>query len=127
MLKRVDIIKELIQPWDEPVLENLIDIQVILLEPIETDPTMVSIKFLNINFNFEFNDKNRFFKYSKIKFFKLQGFVLEFHFAPNDYFSHSVLTKEYQMKCAPDPNDPFHFEGCEIVKCTVSSCYSFAT
>lgn len=86
VLKRVDIIKELIQPWDEPVLANLIDIQVILLEPIETDPTM--------------------------------GFVLEFHFAPNDYFSHSVLTKEYQMKCAPDPNDPFNFEGCEIVKCT---------
>lgn len=45
------------------------------------------------------------------------GFVLEFHFSSNDYFSNSVLTKEYEMKCMPDPCDPFSFEGPEIVKC----------
>ncbi|XP_014224525.1 nucleosome assembly protein 1-like 1-B [Trichogramma pretiosum] len=45
------------------------------------------------------------------------GFVLEFHFSPNEYFSNSVLTKEYQMKCAPEENDPFSFEGPEIYKC----------
>lgn len=48
------------------------------------------------------------------------GFVLEFHFAPNEYFSNSVLTKEYTMKCIPDPSDPFSFEGPEIVKCKVN-------
>lgn len=45
------------------------------------------------------------------------GFVLEFHFAPNEYFSNSVLTKEYEMKCVPDVSDPFSFEGPEIYKC----------
>lgn len=45
------------------------------------------------------------------------GFVLEFHFEPNEYFSNSVLTKEYHMKCTPEKNDPFSFEGPEIYKC----------
>ncbi|XP_058800550.1 nucleosome assembly protein 1-like 1 isoform X2 [Phymastichus coffea] len=45
------------------------------------------------------------------------GFVLEFHFSPNEYFSNSVLTKEYHMKCAPEADDPFSFEGPEIYKC----------
>ncbi|CAL7945313.1 unnamed protein product [Xylocopa violacea] len=45
------------------------------------------------------------------------GFVLEFHFEPNEYFSNSVLTKEYIMKCTPEKNDPFSFEGPEIYKC----------
>ncbi|KAG7187918.1 hypothetical protein KM043_013882 [Ampulex compressa] len=45
------------------------------------------------------------------------GFVLEFHFLPNEYFTNSVLTKEYTMKCTPEKNDPFSFEGPEIYKC----------
>lgn len=45
------------------------------------------------------------------------GFVLEFHFEPNEYFTNSVLTKEYLMKCTPEKNDPFSFEGPEIYKC----------
>ncbi|XP_020300774.1 nucleosome assembly protein 1-like 1 isoform X1 [Pseudomyrmex gracilis] len=45
------------------------------------------------------------------------GFILEFYFTPNEYFSNSVLTKEYIMKCAPEKNDPFSFEGPEIYKC----------
>lgn len=45
------------------------------------------------------------------------GFVLEFHFSENDYFSNSVLTKEYELRCAPDTDDPFSFEGPEIHKC----------
>ncbi|KAG8040323.1 hypothetical protein G9C98_000894 [Cotesia typhae] len=51
-----------------------------------------------------------------------EGFILEFHFEPNEYFSNSVLTKEYLMKCAPEKNDPFSFEGPEIHKskgCTI--------
>ncbi|KAK0083322.1 hypothetical protein PV325_008959 [Microctonus aethiopoides] len=44
------------------------------------------------------------------------GFILEFHFEPNEYFSNSVLTKEYIMKCAPEKNDPFSFEGPEIYR-----------
>lgn len=49
----------------------------------------------------------------------LQGFKLDFHFSPNDFFNNGILTKHYEMKCEPDETDPFSFEGPEIVKCTV--------
>jgi nucleosome assembly protein 1-like 1 len=52
---------------------------------------------------------------------------LEFHFSPNEYFSNSVLTKEYEMKCAPEENDPFSFEGPEIYKCKVSIVAIFSS
>jgi nucleosome assembly protein 1-like 1 len=29
------------------------------------------------------------------------GFTLHFHFKENDYFTNTVLTKEYEMKCEP--------------------------
>jgi len=45
------------------------------------------------------------------------GFTVNFHFAPNEYFTNSVLTKHYTMKCEPDEADPFSFEGPEIIKC----------
>lgn len=51
------------------------------------------------------------------------GFTLEFHFSENDYFTNKVLTKYYEMKCEPDEDDPFSFEGPEIIKCTVSRLY----
>lgn len=44
------------------------------------------------------------------------SFFLEFHFTPNDYFQNTVLTKTYLMKCSPDIDDPFSFEGPEIYK-----------
>ncbi|RLU19501.1 hypothetical protein DMN91_008058 [Ooceraea biroi] len=55
----------------------------------------------------------------KVKFLESNpmGFILEFHFTANEYFSNTVLTKEYIMKCTPDKNDPFSFEGPEIYKC----------
>ncbi|XP_044735020.1 nucleosome assembly protein 1-like 1-B isoform X2 [Chrysoperla carnea] len=45
------------------------------------------------------------------------GFNLEFYFSPNEYFTNSVLTKEYLLKCVPEQDDPFSFEGPEIYKC----------
>lgn len=45
------------------------------------------------------------------------GFTLEFHFSPNEYFTNSVLTKRYELKCEIDPDDPFSFEGAEISSC----------
>ncbi|XP_015437159.1 PREDICTED: nucleosome assembly protein 1-like 1 isoform X2 [Dufourea novaeangliae] len=55
----------------------------------------------------------------KVIFFESNpmGFILEFHFEPNEYFTNTVLTKEYIMKCTPDVLDPFNFEGPEIYKC----------
>jgi len=81
IFKNVQMLSEMVQEHDEPILKHLFDIKVIFLE---SNP---------------------------------MGFVLEFHFAPNEYFSNSVLTKEYEMKCTPEENDPFSFEGPEIYRC----------
>merc|ERR1712135_47853 len=45
------------------------------------------------------------------------GFILEFFFSPNEYFENTVLVKKYEMKCIPEEEDPFSFEGPEIHKC----------
>lgn len=45
------------------------------------------------------------------------GFTLQFHFSPNDFFTNTVLTKEYSLNCAPDSEDPFEFDGPEIISC----------
>lgn len=50
----------------------------------------------------------------------MQGFALEFHFSPNEWFTNTVLTKEYEMKCVPEKSNPLSFEGPEIFKCKVS-------
>ena len=49
--------------------------------------------------------------------FFLKGFKLHFYFEPNEYFTNSELTKEYEMKCAPPEGDPFSFDGPEIYRC----------
>lgn len=41
---------------------------------------------------------------------ELKGFVLEFHFAPNEWFANTVLTKEYNMNNFPEVT----FVGCTI-------------
>jgi len=81
IFKNVDLLSEMLQEYDEPILTKLED---------------VKLKFVD----------------------EPMGFILEFHFAENDYFTNKVLTKSYEMKCSPDPEDPFRFEGPEIVKCT---------
>lgn len=81
VFKNVEMLAEMVQDNDEPILRHLEDITLKLLE---SDP---------------------------------MGFVLEFHFSANDYFSNTFLTKHYEMKCSPDEQDPFSFEGPEIFKC----------
>jgi nucleosome assembly protein 1-like 1 len=80
IFKNVDMLQEMVQEADEPVLQKLSDITVTFSE-------------------------------------KPMGFTLHFYFAPNDYFTNTVLTKEYEMKCEPSEEDPFSFEGPEIFKC----------
>merc|ERR1712045_717733 len=46
------------------------------------------------------------------------GFTLHFHFGANDFFTNEILTKTYELKCEPQEDDPFSFEGPEIIKCT---------
>lgn len=45
------------------------------------------------------------------------GFRLDFHFASNDYFNNSVLSKEFYMRFEPAADDPLSYEGPEIVRC----------
>jgi len=79
VFKNVDMLSEMVQEHDEPILNALQDIKV------------------------AFNEK---------------GFVLDFEFAPNDYFTNTVLSKSYEMRYEPDPEDPFAYEGPEIIKCS---------
>merc|ERR1719242_292760 len=79
IFKNVEMLQEMVQEADEPVLSKLTDITVTFSETP-------------------------------------MGFTLHFSFAPNDYFSNTVLTKEYEMKCEPSDDDPFGFEGPEIFK-----------
>jgi len=44
------------------------------------------------------------------------SFTLSFHFVPNDFFTNSVLTKEYQVKTEIDDEDPLAFDGPDLVK-----------
>ena len=44
-------------------------------------------------------------------------FTIEFYFADNEYFSDRVLTKQYNVKCEVDPDEPFGFTGPEIINC----------
>jgi hypothetical protein len=51
------------------------------------------------------------------------GYFLEFYFAPNDFFTNSVLRKDYYVRFDPPSTDPFSFEGPEIVEskgCTIN-------
>lgn len=80
IFQNVNLLAEMVQPSDEPILSFLKDIKVDCSE----NP---------------------------------MSFSLAFHFAPNQYFTNTVLTKEYFMKCEPEEDDPFNFEGPEIFKC----------
>jgi len=81
IFKNVEMLAEMVQEADEPVLDCLEDITVTLTEKAP------------------------------------MGFTLHFHFKENEYFTNTVLTKEYEMKCEPTEDDPFGFEGPEIFKC----------
>jgi len=80
LFKNTDIIAEMIQEHDEPILKHLVNVE----SKISPDP---------------------------------MSFTLLFNFSPNEYFTNSVLTKEYFMKCQPDDDDPFEFDGPEIISC----------
>lgn len=79
IFRNTDLLSDMVQPHDEPLLKLLTDI--------------------------------------KIKYDEDLSYTLEFHFQPNDYFTDSVLTKKYFLRCKIDGEDPFSFEGPEIYKC----------
>lgn len=81
VFKNVELLRDMVQEHDEPILQHLRDIKVKFLE---SNPI---------------------------------GFKLEFFFDKNEFFSNGVLTKEYHMRAEPDKEDPFSYEGPEIIKC----------
>uniref|UniRef100_A0A3B4DX53 Nucleosome assembly protein 1-like 4a n=1 Tax=Pygocentrus nattereri TaxID=42514 RepID=A0A3B4DX53_PYGNA len=82
IFRSVDMLSDMLQEHDEPILRHLQDIKVIFSGPDEP-----------------------------------MSFTLEFHFEPNIYFKNTVLTKMYKMKSEPEAEDPFSFEGPEIIDC----------
>lgn len=88
-MKNVELIGDMIQEHDEDVLKHLIDVKLIFTGKKD-----------------ESGDDNE------------MGFVLEFLFSPNDYFTNTAMTKTYKMKSEPDSDDPFSFEGPDIIACT---------
>lgn len=90
-MKNVELIEEMIQEHDEEVLKHLTDVKLIFTGKKEG----------------EMSDDDA-----------EMGFVLEFQFSPNDYFTNSALTKTYRMKSEPDKDDPFSFDGPDIFACS---------
>lgn len=86
VFKNVDLLAEMIQEHDQPILKHLIDLKV----------------------HFTKQDKAT---------GEEMGFQLEFVFSENEFFTNSSLTKTYVMRAEPDEEDPFSFEGPEIIKC----------
>eukprot|EP00063_Salmo_salar_P004490 XP_013979325.1 PREDICTED: nucleosome assembly protein 1-like 4 isoform X2 [Salmo salar] len=82
IFKSVDMLSDMLQEHDEPILKHLQDIQVKFSEPGQP-----------------------------------MSFTLEFHFEPNGFFNNAVLSKVYKMKSEPDDDEPFSFEGPEIIDC----------
>ncbi|KAM7344310.1 nucleosome assembly protein 1 [Cochliomyia hominivorax] len=79
IFRNTEILSEMVQEHDEPVLQKLTDITI------------------------KYDDEH--------------SYTLEFHFDENDYFTNSVLTKQYFLKSSVDEDNPFGFEGPEIYKC----------
>jgi len=79
IFRNTELLNDMIQPHDEPLLKQLADI--------------------------------------KIKYDEDLSYTLEFYFNANDYFTDSVLTKKYFLRCKIDGDSPFEFEGPEIYKC----------
>lgn len=89
-MRNVELIGDMIQDHDEDILKHLTDVKLIFTGKKGDSST---------------DDSE-------------MGFVLEFLFNQNDYFTNTALTKTYKMKSEPDPEDPFSFEGPDIIACT---------
>jgi len=91
-MKNVELIEEMIQEHDEEILKHLVDVKIIFTGKREGKMSS--------------DDESE------------MGFVLEFQFSSNDFFTNTALTKTYRMKAEPDKDDPFSFDGPDIYACS---------
>lgn len=125
--KRSDVVNGLHQPMDDEC--KLPGIEMKFDEPAEGQELTVGIQAFWVTVLKNVNELKGFLQESDedalkyltdIRAFSKPSpdlsFQLEFHFSPNEFFQNSVLTKTYLMKCNPEPEDPFAFEGPEIYK-----------
>lgn len=96
------------QEHDEPILKHLQDIKVKFSDPGQPMVSVLLILYMA---------KTSLTVRSSASCVH-QSFTLEFQFEPNDFFTNTVLTKTYKMRSEPDENDPFSFDGPEIMSCT---------
>jgi len=101
IFKNVDIIADNIQEHDEPILAHLTDVRINL----SNDPMVCCLIGFIV------------FILTNWFIFPIKGFKLEFVFSPNEFFTNEVLTKEYDLRCDPDLEDPWSYDGLAIVKC----------
>ena len=91
-MQNCESLSEIIQTHDTPVLKFLTDIRIISTLPAPAQRAALQDEHLDFRIDFEFCDENPFFE-------------------------NKILTKEYFLKCEPDLNLPFTFEGPEVVTC----------
>nr|XP_054761554.1 nucleosome assembly protein 1-like 1 [Lytechinus pictus] len=125
IFKNVDILGEMVQDHDEPILNHLNDIRVKFHEGKQMGFTLEFVFAANDYFtntvltkSYQMKsepDEGDPFSFEGPEIFRRRFTGLEFVFAANDCFTNTVLTKSYQMKSEPDEGDPFSFEGPEIV------------
>ena len=80
------------QVHDVPILKFLTDVRVAMPKPTPEQKRLLNEEHFNFRIDFRFDEKNPFFE-------------------------NEILTKEYFLKCEPEPNLPFTFDGPEVVSC----------
>ena len=91
-MQNCETLNEIIQAHDVPVLKFLKDVKIVSTQPTPEQRRRLKEEHLD--------------------------FTIEFHFSDeNPFFENKVLVKEYFLKCEPDSNLPFTFDGPEVVTC----------
>lgn len=96
-MKNIPLLDEMIKSYDCNILKHLTNIKSTLISGKDAVCLMRILIFLLI-------------------FFYFQGFILEFYFSKNEYFTNEVLQKQYFFNYDLSDDQPFDYEGPEIIR-----------